>query len=362
MYAKAHMDLPQTINYDPLFESFFFVSLALTSPGSVLYQYIENQTHSKSYITIGDAWGLMFTYIILILYASISAHADRSLSLKIVAPSATITDVDNFDVATIISNTGSETLRLLRDPRSPLSDLPTEKFAVVDSKGTRAEFNGIRVRYDPQTDARSGRPDSAVELSPGESITIEHSLAGVYNLTSTGAGLYTVDAANYFSVIEANSSLTALYAKIVTAEVTILEKLASIKHDVPSLMNKRASYTGCSIQQQAEITSAIYFAQSYARESHTHLKLNPSGSARYTRWFGTFGNGRYNKVLGSFSAPATGPGSKADTIIHEGTHFSKILGTRDYAYGQHESLDLAQSSPINAVYNADNHAFFSVNA
>ncbi|KAF8686274.1 Lysine-specific metallo-endopeptidase [Rhizoctonia solani] len=310
----------------------------------------------------------MFTYIILILYASISAHADRSLSLKIVAPSATITDVDNFDVATIISNTGSETLRLLRDPRSPLSDLPTEKFAVVDSKGTRAEFNGIRLTVD--------------------------AVAGVYNLTSTGAGLYTVDAANYFSVIEANSSLTALYAKIVTAEVTILGKLASIKHDVPSLMNKRASYTGCSIQQQAEITSAIYFAQSYARESHTHLKLNPSGSARYTRWFGTFGNGRYNKVLGSFSrlltspnnwtydcatcsdprlyayvypnkygvvylceyfwnAPATGPGSKADTIIHEGTHFSKILGTRDYAYGQHESLDLAQSSPINAVYNAE---------
>ncbi|CAE6526718.1 unnamed protein product [Rhizoctonia solani] len=52
----------------------------------------------------------------------------------------------------------------------------------------------------------------------------------------------------------------------------------------------------------------------------------------------------------------------ADTIIHEGTHFTQVLGTDDYAYGQSACLSLASSNPTNAVYNADNHAFFSVNA
>ncbi|CAE6464853.1 unnamed protein product [Rhizoctonia solani] len=345
----------------------------------------------------------MFTSVILILCSALLTSADRSLSLKIVAPSATVIDVDNFHVATIVSNTGSETLRLLRDPRSPLSTMPTDTFRVVNSKGDRAEFSGIRVRYDPENDARSGRPESVVELNPGESITVEHDFAGAYNLSSTGAGAYIIDAANFFQVIETDNSLTALHAEVDRAEVTIQGTLVSTKKDGISLMKKRASYNRCSVRQQVEVTSAISAAQSYARESHAYLKLNPSGSVRYTRWFGTFGTGRYNKVLTSFSslitsldhwvydcdtcsdprlyayvypdkygvvylcghfwnAPATGVGSKADTIIHEGTHFTKILGTRDYAYGQYECLDLAQSSPINAVYNADNHAFFSVNA
>jgi sarcosine oxidase delta subunit len=47
--------------------------------------------------------------------------------------------------------------------------------------------------------------------------------------------------------------------------------------------------------------SAISAAQSYARESYAYLRLNPSGSALYRRWFGAFGTGRYNKVLKSFS-------------------------------------------------------------
>ncbi|ELU36885.1 deuterolysin metalloprotease (M35) family domain-containing protein [Rhizoctonia solani AG-1 IA] len=159
-------------------------------------------------------------------------------------------------------------------------------------------------------------------------------------------------------------------------------------------MSKRASYTGCSSTQQSQISSAISSGQSYASSSYSHLTSNPSGSTRYTRWFGTFSTSRYNAVLNSFSrlrtypngwtyncntcsdpdtyayvypsrygtvylcgyfwsAPATGAGSRADTIIHEGTHFTQVLGTDDYVYGQSGCLSLAKSNPTNAVYNAD---------
>ncbi|CAE6537810.1 unnamed protein product [Rhizoctonia solani] len=72
----------------------------------------------------------------------------RRLTLS-VSSSAEITDVDNFRVAATVSNTGSETLRLLRDPRSPLSTYATETFGVVNNKETRAQFSGIKARCWP---------------------------------------------------------------------------------------------------------------------------------------------------------------------------------------------------------------------
>uniref|UniRef100_A0A0W0FUJ8 Lysine-specific metallo-endopeptidase domain-containing protein n=1 Tax=Moniliophthora roreri TaxID=221103 RepID=A0A0W0FUJ8_MONRR len=47
------------------------------------------------------------------------------------------------------------------------------------------------------------------------------------------------------------------------------------------------------------------------------------------------------------------------TIIHKGTHFPQVLGTDDYTYSESSCKSLARSNPTNAVYNADNHAFFS---
>ena len=56
------------------------------------------------------------------------------------------------------------------------------------------------------------------------------SVAGVYNLTTTGAGAYTVDAANLFRVVESDSSLTDLYADVVAAEVKVQVSLPSLDY------------------------------------------------------------------------------------------------------------------------------------
>lgn len=116
----------------------------------------------------------MLAVAAFLLSTALFASADRSLSLKVAAPSPEVTDVDNLRVATIISNTGSETLRLLRDPRSPLSTYPTETFGVVNADGSRAAFSGVKVRYSPEAVAKAGRMESFVELKPGESVKIDH--------------------------------------------------------------------------------------------------------------------------------------------------------------------------------------------
>ncbi|KAG9126741.1 hypothetical protein FRC07_002148, partial [Ceratobasidium sp. 392] len=216
---------------------------------------------------------MLASTIAFILSAALLSSADRSLFLKVTAPGAVVTDVDNLHVLATVSNTGSETLRLLRDPRSPLSQYPTEAFGIVNSSGARAEFTGIKVRYNPEEVAKAGRAGSFVELKPGESVSVEHDLAGVYNLTLTGVGAYTLDAANLFHVVGADGTLTDIYANLQPAKLNV-------------------------------------------------------------------------------KAPATGTSSKADTLIHEGTHFIQVLGTSDYAYGQARCLSLAESNPTNAIYNA----------
>ncbi|KAG8741424.1 hypothetical protein FRC10_002871 [Ceratobasidium sp. 414] len=298
----------------------------------------------------------MFAAAAFLLSSAILVSADRSLSLKVTTPGAVITDVDNLRVAATVANTGSETLRLLRDPRSPLSKYPTETFGIVNANGARAAFSGMKVRYSPEGVAKAGLPNTIVELKPGESVTIDHNLAGVYNLTSTGAGAYTLDAANLFRVVEADNSLSDIYAHLVPATVNIKGKLVSYKTAVvppAQALSKRQTYSDCTAARQTQVASAISSAASYATDSYSHLTSNPSGSTRYTRWFGTWASSRYSAVLNSFSAPATGAGSRADTIIHEGTHFTQVLGTDDYTYGQSSCLSLAKSNPTNAVYNAE---------
>lgn len=123
-------------------------------------------------------------------------------------------------------------------------------------------------------------------------------------MTSTGAGAYTLDAANLFRVIEDDKSLTDIYAHIEPAQVNIQGKLVSHKAAVAppaQALNKRQSYVGCTTARQTSISSAITSAASYASSSYSFLTSNPSTSTRYVRWFGTWASSRYTLVLNSFS-------------------------------------------------------------
>lgn len=51
--------------------------------------------------------------------------------------------------------------------------------------------------------------------------------------------------------------------------------------------------------------------------------------------------------------PDGGPDSKADTLVHEGSHFTTVSGTDDVVYGQSGSHSLAGSNPASAVNNAE---------
>ncbi|KAF9259015.1 zincin [Marasmius fiardii PR-910] len=345
-----------------------------------------------------------------------AASATKLLSVSVSAPSVSA-DVSDFEVVTTVTNTGDETLKLLNDPDSVLSKWATDSFEISNVDGAKPKFTGVLVRYGYEHAAKSDDVSQFTVLAPGEFVSISHEVGKFYNFTTAGTGAFTFQPSNVFYAVEADKSLTVIEASREQAVVTELTgqlastrllSSASLGGVSPSVrhstgLEKRASYrSNCATTRRTTNDQAITAAATLADNAVSHLTANPSGSSLQTTWYGTFASSRYSVTLSSFrtlqTTPAgwtydcsctdtgtyayifrneygvvylcglywqvatTGSGSRADTIIHEGTHFNQVLGTDDYTYGEANCRALARSSPAQAVDNADNHAFFSVYA
>lgn len=345
----------------------------------------------------------MFALATAVLGLAASTSAHKSLSVSVSNPSTA--DVDGLKLTTTISNTGDETLKLVNDPRTPLSSWATNTFAVSSDDGTVPAFTGVKVRYIPSVAVKSKTATFTV-LEPGQSVDVTHEVGRYYNFTNAGAGNFHFEPVNLFTEVKEDGELGTIIAETAAAKVSLAGKLASTEPLSTTSLGgaehhsvKRATYSSCTSTRQTQTNSAISAAANLAARSLSHLNSNPSGSTLQTTWYGTFSSSRYSATKTSFTrlqtypagwkydctctdsgtyayvypsqygtvylcgyfwqAPATGSGSRADTIIHEGTHFTQVLGTDDYAYGESACKSLAKSNPTNAVYNADNHAFFS---
>ncbi|KAK0441453.1 uncharacterized protein EV420DRAFT_1119424 [Desarmillaria tabescens] len=347
---------------------------------------------------------------LLLAFASV-ASAIKSLTISTSAP-ASISDVSTLEVVTTIVNDGDETVKLLNDPRTVLNSWATESFTVVNSAGISADFTGVAVRYIPSVAAKKGANHAFTVLAPGESVSVTHELGNFYNFTNTGESGYTITPLSTIQAVEDDGTLTTIGAHVTPASIMLSGQLSSSStlsssslggasdgRSSARSLSKRASYTSCSSSRQSINAQAISDSSVIAQASIDHLEANPSGSTTQTTWYGTFATGRYKGTLSAFEGlvsepaswtydcsctdsdtyayvypltygkvylcgyywecPATGSGSRADTIIHEGTHFPEILGTDDYAYGETACKSLAKSNLARAYLNADNHAFFS---
>ena len=58
---------------------------------------------------------------------------------------STVSGVQNMNVVVKVENTGVETLKLLNDPRGPLSKLPTNAFSISHKYGASPVFTGMKV-------------------------------------------------------------------------------------------------------------------------------------------------------------------------------------------------------------------------
>ncbi|KAK7058583.1 hypothetical protein VNI00_002219 [Paramarasmius palmivorus] len=353
----------------------------------------------------------MFATIILAtLFASEVVYGAPGISLSVAAP-ASIDGVDNFKVTATLVNTGNETLKLLNDPRGPLSQIPTNTFSILSSSGSSPSFNGVRAKYVPSNVIKENRNESFTVLEPGQSVSIEHDLSAAYNFTDAGEGAYSIEARNLFHFVDANTGkaipVQAVSSKFEGASLT--GKLAVSRPRIePSKiirrgdLRKRTGFVGCNDDQINQVFEAIPVVQDYAAESFQYLQDNPGATQRYTTWFGEFTEDRHNLATSQYQrlsendypnyvfdctcteegvyafvnpndfgvvhlcgafwrAPVSGTDSKGGTILHEASHFTDNAATDDNAYGQQACQALAQSNPDAALDNADSHEYFAEN-
>ncbi|KAI0330113.1 Metalloprotease [Cubamyces sp. BRFM 1775] len=358
---------------------------------------------------------MQFTSIVLILVATAaSTLAAPDLLLQITAHSPG-QDTDSLKVLTTIQNSGDVPLELLNDPRSPLSNLPTDTFTIVNGRGISPDFVGIEVKYSPQLAATSGDSLAITYLAPGQSVQVEHDIALAYNFSTSGPGLYTVNLKPHnvfhnvfhsvFHYVSGNHSSELLVEAGTSSHVLNVSR--SIASQTRATPRSEADTKECDDWQHNAVRGAIPHAKHYVANAIAELSRAGYKGDNYKRWFGAPSDHRLQTVISHFEAliannfteftyvcktkfcshnsgvfayvypdefgkihvcdmffrsPVGGPDSRASTIVHESTHFTRNGGTQDHAYGQRLTQDLARSYPQLAVMNADNHEYFAVNA
>jgi peptidyl-Lys metalloendopeptidase len=144
-------------------------------------------------------------------------------------------------------------------------------------------------------------------------------------------------------------------------------------------------------------------ASLYIADAEKYLTTVTGSSERYTTWFGEFAQTNHDTVLNHYAtirksdvktytydcactedgdifayvfpdefghiylcsqyiaANVSGTDSKAGTIVHESTHFTRNAGTKDIAYGKTRCQSLAITNATAAIGNADSHEYFAEN-
>ncbi|KAF9018737.1 peptidyl-Lys metalloendopeptidase [Hymenopellis radicata] len=340
-------------------------------------------------------------FLAMLYLAAMSASAAPSLSLS-VAGADSVVDVSNLEVATTVTNTGDETLKILNDPSSVLvSDYATNSFSISSlADNASPKFTGVKLKYVPEYVVAKAADSSFTVLAPGESVTVSHNLGAAYNFTTSGEATYKIAPSDVFSVVDASGSLVSLKASTVDTHTAALKGTLSVARR--SNLNKRISYNGCSSSRQSTLVTAAAAAQSYASAANSYLTANTASTARYVKWFGTYTSSRHSTVASHYAnmlqhpyadyeydctctdsdvyayvypdefgtiylcavfweVSNTGTDSRGGTLIHESSHFDIIGETQDYVYGQSAAASLASSNPSEAIENADNHEYFAEN-
>ncbi|CAE6428808.1 unnamed protein product [Rhizoctonia solani] len=344
------------------------------------------------------------------LLSAVAVSAAPGLVLDVTATSSAV-GVDGLTVKTVLKNTGTESLKLLNDPRTVLSKAPTDAFSITSDSGSQTpKFTGIKLKYVPATAAAKGRDADFTVLAPGQSVEIDHSLAGVYNFTSAGEGAYKFAAKNVFNYVDASGEVKTIEASSNSNQFKLAGKLVApgSARKTRALSKRVVSYSGCSSSQQTLVSAAATASNTYVSNVNTYLSGISSGTTRYTTWFGSYTAARLSTVRSHYTAigtdatsttydcttcqntagidydstyayvysdepgtiylcgvfwdaPVTGTDSRAGTIVHENSHFEVNGGTSDWVYGQSSAKSLASSNPTRAIDNADNHEYFAEN-
>ena len=301
---------------------------------------------------------------------------------------------DQALVIVTYTNEGNSAVKLLKRDTA-LGGGMTEDLFSVEYQGRELAYSGAHVKRLAPVAA------DYIELGPNESVSQKIDLLRSYSIDFEG---------DYVINLREVSSDHSVDAK------SLPGKVLSLSSDRPvQLLKRTPQFENCSASQQSVIDSALTSAERIANESISALRNAPvalrPNAERYLEWFGTYSASRYaqvesgmariasatsNQTIGFdcdctnqpgvnpantfafvftndpfnmtlcdvfFIVPREGTDSQSGTIVHEISHFNVVASTDDFssALDQRGSRSLANSSPANAIRNANAFEYFAEN-
>jgi len=333
-------------------------------------------------------WALGASLLATVPALHAAAQKNVDVRLSIASP------VVQGDVDVVIKVTVTNTARhpvMLLSWQLPSDELDGPLFRITRDNQKVGYLGPIVKRGAPQATDR-------IKLDPGASLSYDVELTGAYDLSASGR--YAIEYASrgkHGDAVSLGSDPLYVWLEGRSAK--------PVPPPPPPPGGSSISYTGnCSASQQTALQAAVSAATNYATQSNAYLSsTTPSGTPRYTTWFGAYAPDRWNTAQAHFaaeqsafttqpltldckcrksnvyayvyptqpykiylcgafwSAPLTGTDSRAGTLVHEMSHFNVVAGTDDWAYGQTAAKALAISDPVKAVDNADSHEYFAEN-
>ncbi|KAG6868775.1 hypothetical protein C0993_010702 [Termitomyces sp. T159_Od127] len=161
----------------------------------------------------------------------------EGLTVELQASAASVSSVDDLVLTATVTNNGAESVKVLRYGTILDSQLPTKSFKVTKD-GQDVAFTGIKLSV-----SLSEVDDTAFTVIPaGESVTVTHQVASLFNFAAAGAGKYTFEPVTSFLVQDAAQLLAAFeLSKVGTTAKSVEVELSGdlVKRELPDL-DKRA--------------------------------------------------------------------------------------------------------------------------
>lgn len=333
------------------------------------------------------------------------ARRAPALEISLSAPKS-VSSIDNITVTAAVTNTGSEAVKVIKYGTVLDSGLPTASFQ-VSKAGKPAKFTGVKLMVDPDA-----LDDSAfVVIGAGETVTVEHEVASLYDFETLGLGTFTFTPKTSFQVVDDQDASLNKF-KIAAAEITVDVQSDVARREIPgptTTTKEKRSTVSCSNASQSSFIAASYTeGKALASIAASYISSN-SGGSLYRSYFGTTSTSTvrtkftnvanentssrtlscsdpysvcsggviaytllsgvnpiyycsifYNEVTTSRLCSGTSVASRnirGGTTLHELTHATS--GTDDIGYGCSYDQSLASSNPSQAAINADNYNCFA---
>lgn len=314
------------------------------------------------------------------------------VSVKLAVDKTVVNSVERVVVKVTLANDSDHAVRVL-SWYAPSADLEENLF-VVSRGSEQVDFVG------PHYKRPAPSADDYVVLGAGESVTREADLSDFYDFAKSAD--YTVQYSASF-LREGAAEVVALSSNQISVWIDGRQNAAQKPEPgTPSNITPNLTFTKCTTTQAADVTTALNAASTMANGASTYLGGSPSGTPRFTTWFGAYSSNNWNTAKTHYvaikdaidakplnfdcgckktyyayvypnqpynvylckafwSAPVSGTDSRGGTIIHELSHFNLVAATDDLAYGQTNAKALAISDPLKALNNADSHEYFAEN-